>query len=499
MRNKWICLNLALLLLLGGCRSTEVVDTPTSMATMAPTILPASVMVVQARLVDLLNSPSNYEGLTVQVTGDYNRLPRLICEGEVHTPPARWSLVSGEVVVQAAGFEAMLRPPAGSTVTLTVEGRWQRWQGPIGCGKDAAQREIWYLDVSRILSPNPIVHVTPLPGQVTDVIVGDGSTATPLPGEPEEPEPPPIGITPLTPGGPETVTPTLGGTPGPLETPAVPPTAATPTPTLEGVVIITPTPLATPGLLPGGTETAVTMTPGTTPTTTVTVTATIPGGAGAPTPTPTDQGIVVFDKVIKSSLEANTIHRWQFTADTGPITITVAPDVPMAVALTIRNPAGEAVIDNQNMAGAGRPETASLAQVESGTYEILVSHAAGTPASYALALLNTTSQPLVFAGSLSYGDLQTVDLPAGKDHMWHFYGTAGQAINVAVRPQDNSDLSFGLLGPTMQEVGNWQDKGGAGETEQLLNLPLPATGFYSILIQEYLFEAATYEIQLTRN
>jgi hypothetical protein len=83
--------------------------------------------------------------------------------------------------------------------------------------------------------------------------------------------------------------------------------------------------------------------------------------------------------------------------------------------------------------------------------------------------------------------------------MWHFQGTAGQSINIVVRPQDNSELSFGLFGPTMQEVGDWVDKGGPGEVEQLLDILLPETGFYSIWIQEELFEAAAYEIQLTRN
>jgi hypothetical protein len=500
MTKKWIFLSLALLLLSGGCRSVEVV-TPTPVATTAPTILPASIMVVQARLVDLLNNPSNYEGLTVQVTGDYRRLPRLICEGKVYTSPATWSLVSGEIVVQAAGFEAMLRPPAGSTITLTVEGRWQRWQGLVGCGKDATQREIWYLDASRIVSPNPIVHITPLPGQVTEVIIGDGDSATPLPGESEDPARPGIGITPLPPGESELMTP-IPSLPG---TPAGPPVPSSPTPTVESVVIITPTPLATPGLLPGPTETAVPLTPGTAPTATVTVTATatVPGDGSAPTPPAADQGTIAFDKVIKTSLQANTVHRWQFTistgAPTGPITVTLAPDVSLDVALTVRSAQGETIIDNRNTGGAGQPETASLNQLEAGAYEILIGQVGGTPGSYALALLNEASQPLVFAGSLTYGQSRTANLPEDKDHMWHFYGTAGQSINIVVRPQDSSKLSFGLFGPTMQGVGDWVDQGGPGEVQQLLDILLPETGFYSIWIQEDLFEAAAYEIQLTRN
>jgi hypothetical protein len=501
MRKKWIVVSLALLLLLNGCRSVEVA-TPTPVATAAPTILPASMMVVQARLADLLNNPSSYEGLTVQVTGDYRRLPRLICEGAVNRSPATWSLVSGELVVQATGFEAMLRPPPGSSMTLTVEGRWQRWQGLVGCGKDAAPREIWYLDVSRIVSPNPIVHVTPLPGQVVEIIVGEDETATPLPGE-EDPEQPGIGITPLPPGSVDLTTPTpiQPAPPGPPP-PGLPGPPPGPTPTLEGVVIITPTPLATPGLLPGATETAGTLTPGGTPTATLTVTATL-GADGTPTPAPVNQGTIDFDKVIKTDLPADTVHRWQFTIDvgapTGPITITLAPDVGMDVALTVRDPNGETIIDNQNTGGAGQPETVSLTQVGSGNYEILISRAGGTPASYALALLNSTSQPLLFAGSLSYGDSRMANLPADKDQMWHFYGTAGQSINLTVRPQSNADLTFGLYGPTMQGVGNWVDDGGLGEVEQLINFVLPSTGFYSIWIQENLFEAATYEIQLTRN
>jgi hypothetical protein len=491
--------NLVLLLLLNGCRSVAEVNTPTPVATPAPTILPASFMVVQARLVDLLNNPSHYEGLTVQVTGDFRRLPRLICDGEVYTSPATWSLVSGELVVQATGFEPMLRSAAGSTITLTVEGRWQRWQGLVGCGKDAAPREVWYLDVSRIVSPNPIVHVTPLPGQVPEVIGGDDGPVTPG-GEEQEPERPGIGITPLPPGGNDLMSPTPPplATPGLPPTPVQPPLLASPTPTLEGVAIITPTPLATPGLLPGATET-VTVTPEITPG--VTLTPTVPAG-GTPTPVPTDQGTVGLDKVTKTSLEEGTIHRWLFAVNVtlmnAPITMTVGPDVGMDVSLTIRDPQGETIIDNQNTGGAGQPETAVLSEVENGNYEILIIQAGGTAASYALAVLNEFSQPLVFAGSLSYSDTRTANLPANKDHMWHFQGAAGHSINVAIRPQGSANLSFGLYNPAMQEL-TWIDEAGAGGNEQLINFLLPVTGFYTIWVQEDLFEAATYEINLTRN
>jgi hypothetical protein len=499
MAMKWIIVNLVLLLLLNGCRSVAEVNTPAPAATPAPTILPASFMVVQARLVDLLNNPSHYEGLTVQVTGDYRRLPRLICDGEVYASPATWALVSGDLVVQAAGFEAMLRAPAGSTIPLTVEGRWQRWHGLVGCGKDAAPREIWYLDVSRVVSPNPIVHVTPLPGHAGEVI-GGGDPPTPT-GEEEGMERPGIGITPLPPGGDLAMpTPVEMATPGLPAPPAGPPLPPTSTPTLESVAIITPTPLPPPGLLPGATETAVTATPELTPN--ATVTATVPAGADTPTPVPADQGTIGFDKVTKTNLQVGAVHRWQFAVNltimSAPITITVAPDIGMDVALTILDPQGGIVVDNHNTGGAGQPETAFLTGIENGNYQILISQAGGAGASYALVVLNDFSQPLVFAGSLSYGDIRTANLPAEKDHMWHFEGTAGQSINVAVRAQGNANLGFGLYNPAMQELV-WIDEAGGGGVEQLINFTLPATGFYSIWIQEDLFAAATYELQLTRN
>jgi hypothetical protein len=51
---------------------------------------------------------------------------------------------------------------------MTVEGYWRLYEGPLGCGKNAPRAAIWYLEVLRIVEPNP------LPGNPNRNANGDG-------------------------------------------------------------------------------------------------------------------------------------------------------------------------------------------------------------------------------------------------------------------------------------------------------------------------------------
>lgn len=237
--------------------------------------------------IELNSAPEAYRNQRIRVTGDKMTIQSPDCR--LYTGPVfMWGLIAEDLQLQALGFEEVVkRLPDG--LTMTVEGIWRQYDGPLGCGKEPADGIAWYLQVERIISPNPL----PLAGGtpfatiqvplVTRDIIDIMPIGTQQPGT-AVPEQPGIGITPLPTNTrlpsltqPAPATPTLLPTSTPIE-PGLP----TRTPSFPGS-----TPSATP--LPGATATETDPgNPGTDPTATPSLTpmATVPG-LTTQTPAPT--------------------------------------------------------------------------------------------------------------------------------------------------------------------------------------------------------------------
>lgn len=208
---------------------------------------------------DLNDNPAAYQNKLIRVSGTYTRLPLPTCR-HISGPRLEWALVSGNLRLDARGFEPVLRLLPGGII-LTVEGFWRQYQGPLGCGKGADEGTAWYLETLQIVQPNP------LPGVLEAGVVQPQEPLAPTPdgedtAEPElqitliagtptttvsvTPSPTGSGIPTATPSGTPTV-PALGtATATPSSTATVPITGTPPTATL------TPTPSQTPP--PGATQ-----------------------------------------------------------------------------------------------------------------------------------------------------------------------------------------------------------------------------------------------------
>ncbi|MBK6712516.1 MAG: hypothetical protein IPG51_19630 [Chloroflexi bacterium] len=220
---------------------------------------------------DLNDSPDTYRNQRIRVTGSYLKLTPPTCQ-PTNGPVFQWSLVAEDLQLNATGFEALLRFMPDGTI-IVVEGIWRQYAGPIGCGKEPPDGQVWYLAVERIVSPNPLPNFRATP-QATAVPGTDaGQSSTPFPGSPlstPTPTQPAVTFTPIgtptptvmgtavlpgTPifGTPGTVTPTAGpGTVYPSITPRI-----SPTPTNFPPGFISPTPTSPSGAaptptLPGG-------------------------------------------------------------------------------------------------------------------------------------------------------------------------------------------------------------------------------------------------------
>jgi len=256
-----------------------------------PTFTPlAATMQFEAESVgftELNADPATFQNRRLQVSGTYTPIEPPDCL-DFNGPLIRWSLVAEELQLNATGFEDILRLAPEDT-EMTVTGIWRAYRGPVGCGKEPEDGTVWYLEVERIVEPNPLFGAT---GPALTVVPGTpGATlapeeaatlATPTPEVTVE------GTTVITatttfPGGgvaSPTATPTLPTTPlvTPLSTVDATQTVAA---TVDGTAAISPTP--GPSATPTGTgEAQGTTTPGL-PTTT-------PSGTGYPsegTPTAT--------------------------------------------------------------------------------------------------------------------------------------------------------------------------------------------------------------------
>lgn len=281
-RQAFIVIPLALLIIL-ACLALLVAltwDRNRPLKPIRPTPSPApSVISGQPQEVTFLQldeDPMAFQNQFIRVTGNYKRLPLPECR-PYNGPGARWALISDELQMDVVGFETVSRlvPPGTS---LTIDGFWRKYEGPLGCGKEPSRGIAWYLQAIEIVQPNP------LPGGPVLIPTQPGLAGT---GTPETQQATPTAT-------PQTTTATATATATDLTTTIT----TTATPTMAATTSATATPATTPTPTRTTTRTA-TPTP-----TTVTVTGTPPTATptGTPTATPTGDAVTATPRPTQPSL-----------------------------------------------------------------------------------------------------------------------------------------------------------------------------------------------------
>jgi hypothetical protein len=219
----------------------------------------------------------------VRVNGEFAVKQSAACEGQVRGPSILWSIVADDWQLNIAGMhELPSRLPEGTP--LTLDGIFQQYVGPVGCGKRPESASIWFLRVLQVVEPNPLplVNGLDLPGIGLAFNPSDQTeTPTEIDGTEEQPA---AEATTSDTGVTLTPTPTATFTPTPTNAvPAASPPVSGVTATATSTATPTPTSTATPdsaGPTPT-TDPAVTPTPGLPP-----PTATPDGYPPLPTRTP---------------------------------------------------------------------------------------------------------------------------------------------------------------------------------------------------------------------
>ncbi|WP_374687264.1 hypothetical protein [Promineifilum sp.] len=235
-----------------------------------PTFTPlAAEITSEAELIgfaELNADPAAFRDRRIQVSGVYTPVEVPDCR-PFAGPVVRWSLVDEELQLNAIGFENVL-PLLDDGTEMTIAGIWRVYQGPLGCGKEPADDELWYLAVDQILEPNPLFGAG---GSSLTVVAGSPQPtlppldlALPTPAATTaltatETLPPTASLAPTLPFGlTMTSTPTIpvSGTPSPTVTVGATGTLGTPAGTGTPTLTVTPGPSPTPSPTLSGSETA---------------------------------------------------------------------------------------------------------------------------------------------------------------------------------------------------------------------------------------------------
>ena len=466
-----------MLLLLIGCNQSKAPDraTPTPFATESARFRNPATEPITISLTHLATNPDFFEGSTLQLSGQYRRLPVLACDRDSHPGPATWGIVNEGLMASASGQDEQLRTLLRENQQITVEGHWIRYIGPIGCGKAAPVEELWYLSVNQIIEPHPLARATAEPvvqsGEPTVIASNPNPSVEPIADTPTSP--------PLT----QTIVPSVA-----TNTPANDIANATNTATPVSSPTAEQTPSPTVISATGTITASVTMT--TTPTTTPVATQ-----EGQQI---TNRGPIDYEDLIIETLNAGTRDRWTLPIDSSEsITITAAPANNANLIITVLDESGVAIVDGQDQAPAGEVETIrALELTDPDIYQILISSPASTEITYALMVMNSESYAFNFRGALIPSSPRSDSLQSNNDHFWFFPLSDGDVFNIRVIPSSQSDPYLELYDPAGSRVSAIDDTG-IGESETIEAYEALLDGLYAIRVGEFEYKPMSYQILLT--
>ncbi|WP_420627794.1 hypothetical protein [Candidatus Leptofilum sp.] len=518
MKSRHLIYLLVLLTIFASCNGEER-PTPTPFPDEDVTeeaLNPATPLEIS--ITDLAADPEAFANRFIELTGRYQRLPLLVCDTDPYPAPATWQLTAEDgSLIAVGGFDSQLRSLLPNDLTMTVAGVWQLFEGPVGCGKEAVNTQIWYLKVSDIISPSPIARVTLTPtGEGSQIADGGEDTAVSISDTSNNPNATPTLSTDNDSGGPPPAgTPVSGSTATPASsgnnTPTGSPTSstggsgsgATPTNTPTSAANATNTPTAASG---GGS------TPTTTPAAgTATPTSSSGGGGGNPTPTsvvlstatrnPNDFDTVEFDDLspeepVLELLANEEAHLWPILFEnTGAITVTAIAEPTVNLVLEIIDPADD-VVQQANSGGDGALESIVNAQLNVALdYQIRVYDLNTSGGEYCLIFSEAGGFPDSIKGRLEYGQTVNQTIEVLAINYWCFLGSDGDDITISASAiGGGGDFVVGLFGPPdFAAIGN------VFTDDELANIVLEEDGMYLIGVLDFEAGEAAYSLTLTEN
>jgi hypothetical protein len=525
MKKFWHFLFFILFSLLGAC-TTNTDATPTPFPTGSAAITEeTNALLESVSLAELAANPEQYVGRFLAVNGRFHPIIPVICSTTQYKSPATWGLTQGEFEISMRGYDQQLRSLLPKETNMAVSGTWRQWRGPVGCGKAAEFKDIWYLDVQKIDSPNPLTQITLTPTIPGDENESDEEVAA-INLTPTDPMQIEATMTPDSGEGLSTSTPDSAAQPGSAPATSTPTSALAANPTRVIPTATTqPTQTTAPTSSPGGDtrETAVpTNTPAPTATSngssrpTATPGSNNNGSQGTPQPTPNQlptstpvpsevaKGELFSFEVMHENIQSEEIHEWTFELfSNDTLTVTVAGDPNTDFVISIIDESDNAIIDQQNNGASDELEIAVVNSADAGIYSIQVATVDSASGYYAIAGIDgdsISSLPTAYKGILEDGDSLRSTVEIDYEDYWFFYAEAGDSVTITVEPFDiNADMIIYLYNDKVDGSGPIIDVDSPtlGATEALVDFVIPQDGVYMIATSEFDFNEVDYEITLS--
>lgn len=213
-----------------------------------------------------------------------------------------------------------------------------------------------------------------------------------------------------------------------------------------------------------------------------------------------DAGDLIFGQTAQEVLRDNEAHAWFFVGRAGDeVFITVNPLTPnldLDVWLLDENVNRLA---ERDAFLAGEAEMIEFVLPNDGQYLVLVRDFFGEAGRYEINLRANQVTPPDEAGTIDYGTAVSGTLQSNQTVIWYFEAEDGDIIDIALTPESNdADLLFFVYDPDGNQI--WSiDAAEAGAAEQVTAYPVMLDGRWSIVVQEFFGEAASYTLEISDN
>ncbi len=210
------------------------------------------------------------------------------------------------------------------------------------------------------------------------------------------------------------------------------------------------------------------------------------------------RGHLASGDIVKGLIKRETDDIWTFNGEGGRfVTISLSPEQEgIDLTLKLLDPGGKVIASIDNGYDGDLEVLTDILLPEDGTYVIEAGEFFKEAGPYQLTLQLADEIQFGGGGRIEFAQEVTTELSENSDHIWVFFGTAGQDISIILTSlNDQLDVILELRGPDGNQI-TVLDEGFAGDAEVLTGLPLSVTGDYVIVVRGFAGRGGSYSLFL---